>query len=131
MFGSQQQEPMGFGRSAVAILPVTDMAAAQRFFERLGFRAEDGDDDYLMLGDGQGWQLHLKKSGPSFLKPAVPFGLYLYTQDVDRLASEFRSEILETGKRPEEKEWGTYEFTLNGPDGIQVQVGWPLDDQGG
>ncbi len=130
MFGSQEQEPMGISRSAVAILPVSDMAAAQRFFERLGFRVEYSDEDYLMLGDGKGWQLHLRKAGPSFLKPATPFGLYLYTEEVDRLAAEFRQEILEPSKRPEEKEWGTYEFTLSGPDGIEVQVGWPVGQAG-
>ena len=130
MFGSQEEQPMDISHAAVAVLPVSDMAAAQRFFERLGFRAEYGDEDYLILGDGKGWQLHLKKAGPSFLKPAAPFGLYLYTEEVDRLAAEFRQEILEPSKQPEEKEWGTYEFTLNGPGGIEVQVGWPLVQEG-
>ena len=126
MFGSQEEETEIY-HSAVAILPVSDMPAAQRFFERLGFRAEYSDEAYIILDDGKGWQLHLKKAGPSFLKPATPVGLYLYTEEVDRLAAEFREEILEPSKEPEEKEWGTYEFTLRGPDGIEVQVGWPID----
>jgi catechol 2,3-dioxygenase-like lactoylglutathione lyase family enzyme len=108
---------------AVAVLPVSDVAAAQRFFERLGFRVEYGDDGYQILSDGRGWQLHLQKAASSFLKPATPFGLYLYTDDVDQLAEEFRNEILEPSKAPEQKEWGTYEFSLDGPDGISVQVG--------
>jgi catechol 2,3-dioxygenase-like lactoylglutathione lyase family enzyme len=129
MFGSRGEEAVGPDHSAVAILPVSDLPAAQRFFERLGFRVEFGDEDYLILGDGKGWQLHLKKTDPpSFLTPAVPVGLYLYTEDVDRLAAEFRQEILEPSKQPEEKEWGTYEFTLKGPGGIEVQVGWPIED---
>jgi hypothetical protein len=129
LFGSQGKEDAGFSHGMVAILPVSDMPSAQRFFERLGFRADYTDDDYVMLSDDQGAQIHLKKAGPSFLKPANPVGLYLYTQDVDRLASEFRDEILEPGKKPEQKEWGTYEFTLTGPEGIEVRVGWPIEAQ--
>jgi hypothetical protein len=129
-FGSQGNEDASASPGLVAILPVGDMASAQRFFERLGFRADYAEDEYAILGDEQGAQVHLKKAGPSFLKPADPIGLYLYTQDVDRLAAEFRDEILESGKRPEEKEWGTYEFTLMGPEGIEVRVGWPIEAQG-
>jgi hypothetical protein len=130
LFGSQGKESTGFSPGLVAILPVSDIASAQRFFERLGFRVQYAEADYVMLSDGQGAQVHLKKAGPGFSSPANPVGLYLYTEDVDRLASEFRNEILEPGKWPEEKEWGTYEFTLRGPDGIEVQVGWPLQEQG-
>jgi hypothetical protein len=130
LFGSQGKESSGFSHSLVAILPVSDMASAQRFFERLGFRADYSEADYIMLSDEQGAQLHLKRAGGSFLKPATPIGLYLYTQDVDRLAAEFRDEILEPSKRPEQTEWGTYEFSLAGPDGIEIQVGWPIEQQG-
>jgi catechol 2,3-dioxygenase-like lactoylglutathione lyase family enzyme len=130
IFGSKDGQPMGPSHALVTILPVSDMAAAQRFFERLGFRVDYGEEEYVMMNDGQGGQVHLRKSGPSFIKPANPVGLYLYTQDVDRLAALFGNEILEPSKRPEEKEWGTYEFTVTGPDGIEVQVGWPLEQQG-
>jgi catechol 2,3-dioxygenase-like lactoylglutathione lyase family enzyme len=130
IFGSQEKDAGGLRHGLVAILPVSDMASAQRFFERLGFRVDYGEDDYILLSDEQGAQLHLKKAGTSFLKPATPVGLYLYTQDVDRLASEFGNEIVGPNKRPEETEWGTYEFTLNGPDGIEIQVGWPMEQQG-
>jgi catechol 2,3-dioxygenase-like lactoylglutathione lyase family enzyme len=130
IFGSQEKQQAGFSHAMVAILPVSDLASAQRFFERLGFRADYGEDDYIILSDDQGAQLHLKKAGTSFLKPATPVGLYLYTQDVDRFASEFRDEILGPSKRPEQTEWGTYEFSLNGPDGIEIQVGWPVEQQG-
>jgi hypothetical protein len=112
-FGGESKDA---NHCAVAILPTSDMTAAQRFFERLGFRVEYGDESYQILSDGRGWQLHLQKAASSFLKPATPFGLYLYTDDVDRLAEEFRA-------TPEQTEWGTYEFSLDGPDGISVQVG--------
>jgi len=129
VFGSQEKQPAGFSHAMVAILPVSDLASAQRFFERLGFRVDYGENDYIMLSDDQGAQLHLKKASPSFLKPANSAGLYLYTQDVDRLAAEFRDEILGPNKRPEQTEWGTYEFSLSGPDGAEIQVGWPIEQQ--
>jgi hypothetical protein len=47
---------------------------------------------------------------------------------VDRLAGEFRDEILGPSRRPERTEWGTYEFSVNGPDGIVIQVGWPTEE---
>jgi catechol 2,3-dioxygenase-like lactoylglutathione lyase family enzyme len=111
---------------SVAILPVNDMEAAQRFFERLGFHVAKGYGDYRILADGQGWQLHLTKAVEGWLKPgANPFGLYLYTNEVDRLATEFKSEIIGTNKAPEHKECGMYEFALNGPDDTLVRIGWP------
>jgi catechol 2,3-dioxygenase-like lactoylglutathione lyase family enzyme len=129
LFGSQEKDSAGFTHGLVAILPVSDMASAQRFFERLGFRVDYGEDDYTMLSDSQGAQLHLKRAGSSFLKPSIPVGLYFYTQDVDRLAGEFRDEILGPSKRPERTEWGTYEFSLAGPDGVEIQVGWPIEQE--
>jgi predicted lactoylglutathione lyase len=41
---------------AVAILPVNDMDAAQKFFERLGFHLAGAYGDYRILADGRGWQ---------------------------------------------------------------------------
>jgi catechol 2,3-dioxygenase-like lactoylglutathione lyase family enzyme len=111
---------------AVAILPVNDLDAAQAFFGRLGLELDGDYDDYRILDDGQGWQLHLNRAAEGSLKPGSnPFGLYLYTEEVDRLAAEFRNEL--AGKGPEHSEWGMYEFVLNGPDGIVVRVGWPSD----
>jgi hypothetical protein len=53
-----------------------------------------------------------------------PFGLYLYLEDVDGLAGEFRGEII--GKNaPEDKPWGMYEFALADPDQTLVRIGWP------
>jgi len=44
---------------------------------------------------------------------------------VDELAAEFADEIIERGKQAELKAWGMYEFSLNGPDGALVRIGWP------
>jgi catechol 2,3-dioxygenase-like lactoylglutathione lyase family enzyme len=111
---------------AVAILPVNDMDAAQHFFGRLGFRLTGDYGDYRILTDDRGWRLHLNKAVEGWLRPGSnPFGLYLYTEEVDRFAAEFRNEL--AGKAPEHKEWGMYEFALNGPDDTLVRVGCPSE----
>ena len=109
-----------------AILPCSDLDVAQAFFERLGFRREEGSpDDYRMVDDGLGGRLHLTRAVESWLDPdRNPFGLYLHRKDVDGVAAGFAGEILEK-EGPSHKPWGMYEFALNGPDNVLVRVGWP------
>jgi len=110
-----------------AILPCTNVARSRAFYARLGFTNASGDEEYLMLSDGLGGEIHLQPSVPGWLIPGKnPFGLYLYTEKVDELAAVFRAEILEKGKRPEEKPWGMYEFSLSDPDETLVRIGWPI-----
>lgn len=115
---------MPIDHCVVAILPTNDLDVAQHFFGRLGFRLAGDYGDYRILTDDRGWQLHLKKAVEGWLKPGSnPFGLYLYTEEVDRLAAEFSTEL--AGMKPEHKKWGMYEFALNGPDDTLVRVGRP------
>jgi hypothetical protein len=108
-----------------AILPVNDLDAAQRFFERLGFTCDEPDGDYRILADGQGGHVHLNLAEAGWVVPGRnPFGLYLYREDVDAAAAAFAGEILGEGK-PTDTVWGMYEFALNGPDDVLVRVGWP------
>lgn len=115
-----------------AILPCNDLDASERFYNRLGFTRPDGTkpeagepDTYRMLSDGRGGFLHLTDAVQGWLVPGKnPFGLYLYSQEVDLLAAEFSAEIIGNG-RPEEKPWGMYEFALSDPDETLVRVGWP------
>jgi hypothetical protein len=73
------------------------------------------ESNYRILTDGKGGELHLTDSVEDWLVPGRnPFGLYLYTEDVDALAGK---------KGPEDKPWGTYEFALSDPDQTLVRVG--------
>jgi catechol 2,3-dioxygenase-like lactoylglutathione lyase family enzyme len=111
-------------QALTAILPCNDLDAAEAFFVRLGFQRDPGGpDDYLMLSDGLGGFLHLRRAEDGWLKPGCnPFGLYLYREDVDSVARAFAGETIgEPGDRP----WGMYELALNGPDDTLVRVGWP------
>ncbi|KAH8900704.1 hypothetical protein GQ53DRAFT_835640 [Thozetella sp. PMI_491] len=117
-----------------AILPCNDLDSAVRFFVRLGFTAPTEKeatqwDSYIMLSHPNGSDIHLTKAVEGWLEAGKnPFGLYVYTEDVDALGREFADEIIEKGKKPELKEWGMYEFSLNGPDETLVRVGWPGDE---
>ena len=115
-----------------AILPCNNLDASERFYSRLGFtrsetyRPPPGEPDtYRLLSNGKGGYLHLTDAVEGWLVAGRnPFGLYLYIEDVDALAAEFRSEII--GKTaPEDKAWGMYEFALSDPDETLVRVGWP------
>jgi hypothetical protein len=114
--------------NATAIIPCNDLDAAEVWWNRLGYSrpADQGYDDYRMLSDGYGGEVHLNRAVIGWLVPGHnPFGIYLYTDRVDELAATMRDEIIEREKAPTHKDWGMYEFALNGPDGLLVRVGWP------
>jgi len=113
---------------AIAILPCTDLDAAEEWWQRLGFSrpADQGFDEYRMLADEAGAEVHLSSATPEWLVPGRnPFGVYVYTSQVDAIANAMRAAIIERRKGPEHKPWGMYEFALNGPDDLLVRVGWP------
>src|SRR6185295_6904654 len=118
--------------SLIAILPCNDLDASERFYNRLGFARPDGErpaagepDTYRMLSNANGGTLHLTDAVEGWLVPGRnPFGLYLYTEDVDALAARFAGAFAGS-KGPEDKPWGMYEFALSDPDGTLVRIGWP------
>lgn len=119
-------------RTLTTILPCNDLDASEAFYNRLGFTrpAEDRPppgqpDEYRILSDGKGGNLHLQPAVEDWLVPGRnPFGLYLYTPEVDAMAAVFANEIIEkTG--PGHKPWGMYEFNMSDPDQTLVRVGWP------
>lgn len=98
-----------------AILPCNNLDASESFYRRLGFTRMQSywpppgePNTYRLLSNGKGGYLHLTDAVEGWLVPGRnPFGLYLYLEDVDALATEFRNEIL--GKSaPEDKPWGMY-----------------------
>lgn len=114
------------------ILPSNDLDASEAFYERLGFRRPEDrpanplDDGYRILSDGKGGHLHLTNAVEGWLIPGQnPFGLYLYTEDVDEMAKNFAGEILGETITPEDKPWGMYQFALSDPDETLVRIGWP------
>lgn len=102
-----------------AILPCNNLDSSQAFYERLGFMHVEHSDDYRIMRDEHGGELHLTAAAQGWLIPGRnPFGLYLYTENVDELAARL-------GAKPQDMPWGMYEFSLADPDATKVCVGWP------
>lgn len=107
----------------IAILPCNDLDRSEAFYALLGFTRRGGIDDYRILEDGKGGELHLTDSVEGWVIPGRnPFGLYLRAENVDELAAALGDLVIHpAGDRP----WGMYEFALSDPDETLVRVGWP------
>jgi hypothetical protein len=106
-----------------AVLPCNDLDASEVFYRRLGFTHRGGPDDYRILSDGHGGELHLTAAVEGWLVPSRnPFGLYLYAENVDELAERMGELVLH---KPQDRPWGMYEFAMSDPDETLVRVGWP------
>ena len=111
---------MSGSQMLVAILPCNDLDASEAFYTRFGFTRRSGPDDYRMLANNAGAELHLTSAVEGWLVPGRnPFGLYLYSEDVEMFAERF-------GKRAEHMPWAMYEFAVSDPDETLVRVGWPM-----
>jgi catechol 2,3-dioxygenase-like lactoylglutathione lyase family enzyme len=112
-----------------AILPCNNLDASEAFYAKLGFTVRGRYEDYRILADGKGAELHLTAAVEGWLiRGRNPFGLYLYAENVDALASSLGGLVLH---KPEVKSWGMYEFALSDPDETLVRVGWPMPQTAG
>ena len=107
----------------VAIVPCNDLALSVEFYGLLGFTgATDASwPDYAILSDGKGGDLHLTRAPAGWLIPGKsPFGIYIYSADVEALAARLGSRLLHPPKR---QPWGMLEFAVSDPDENLVRVG--------
>ena len=112
---------MSFAHGLIVILPCNNLDASEAFYAKPGLRRESAYGDYRILCDSSGARLHLTLATEGWLIPGRnPFGLYLYTDDVDELAAALGDLVLHA---PENKPWGMYEFALSDPDETLVRVG--------
>ena len=113
---------------AFAIVPSNDLAAALRFWERLGFARTGGADDYV-IATGWDCEVHLVQAGHGVWSvPAHnPFGVFIRTPAVDSIAARVDDLIIRPGGVLRHREWGLYEVGIAGPDNLLVRVGWPSD----
>ncbi len=112
-----------------SILPCQDIEISTAFYERLGLRQISNHRNYRILGDDDGWRLHLAAELPDgwIVPERNPFGIYLYCDDIDRLAANVQ-DLLIGGEGPEHKPWGMYEFAVSDPDGTLVRIGSLSED---
>ena len=111
---------------AFAIVPCNDLAAAVPFWERLGFAQTNDAPDYLIM-QGWGCEVHLTQAGaePWRVPEHNPFGVFIRTPQVEEVAARVPDLIIRPGGILRHREWGLYEFGVNGPDGLLVRIGWP------
>lgn len=110
----------------VAIVPCNDLRVSMAFYDLLGFVPGPGPtwQDYVILSDGKGGDLHLTKAPGGWLVPGKsPFGIYIYSNEVELLAERMGSRLLHP---PEKKPWGMLEFAVSDPDENLVRVGRAL-----
>ena len=106
-----------------AVLPCNNLDAGEAFYNKLGFKRDGWDDNYRILSDGKGGEIHLTAAVEGRLIPGRnPFGLDLYAENVDEPAVLMNNLAL---RKPEHKPWGMYEFALSDPDETLVRIGWP------
>ena len=111
-----------FTHSAVAIVPASDLDAAQAFYEKLGFAATSvyHAHGYRILHDAGGASVHLTRVEPGWIeKERNAHGIYFYSENVEALAAR-------VGTRARSMPWGMKEFAVSDPDGTLVRVGWPV-----
>ncbi|MBX3562401.1 MAG: glyoxalase [Sphingomonas sp.] len=108
----------------VAIIPCIDIDESTAFYAKLGFAVESDYGDYRLLEAPDGLRLHLRSGEKGWVEPPRnPFGVYIYVNDVDRLAAQVGGDLIHP---PMMTDWGTYEFALSDPNGTLVRVGRSL-----
>jgi catechol 2,3-dioxygenase-like lactoylglutathione lyase family enzyme len=111
------------GVDVTPTLPVSDMAAATRFYETAGFTVEHYDDGFAFvhLDDQSVFDLDLIPDTNSATNRA---GCYMIVPEVDGW-----HERLVTAGLPvttvEDQPWGMHEFTLTDPSGNHIRIGQP------
>jgi hypothetical protein len=109
--------------SVTPIVPCNDIDASERFYARLGFVRNGYDDEYRILQDGEGGEIHLQPAVAGWVVPGRnPFGIYIATRRVREIAEIF-------DRVPEQTEYGSLETAPADPDETLVRVGWPVGDE--
>jgi hypothetical protein len=112
---------------AFAIVPSNDLSAAVSFWERLGFSRVGGDSSYVIM-TGWGCEVNLTQAGDgpwSVPEKNNPFGVFIRTPEVDAIAALVDDLIIRPGGVLRHREWGLYEVSIRGHDGMLVRIGWP------
>jgi catechol 2,3-dioxygenase-like lactoylglutathione lyase family enzyme len=107
--------------------PVSDLAASLAHYARLGFTTSEYTGE--SAGGGYGFarrdmvELHLGTIPHG--RPSSPATAYLYVNDADALATEWRGAGADV-RSPEDTPWGRREGVMIDPDGNIIRFGSPL-----
>jgi len=117
-------------RTAAAILPVKDVAAAVARYTKLGFKGRlyEGADGRPIYGflERDGINLHVTLT-PNLDAKENTSAVYLYVDDPDALYNEWNA-VTPEGRlaKPEDRKWGMREMSYSDPDGNLLRIGREL-----
>ena len=115
---------------AFPIVSTTDLAATQRFYERLGF-----EQTYRFPPDGEPGFVSMERGASTIGIAAAagdvgeqPVSYWVYVDDVDRAVEELRAAGAPIEEEPVDQPWGERVARTRDPAGTVVHLGMPLDD---
>jgi hypothetical protein len=106
-------------RSAIPILPSSDLDRTAAFFAPVGFAEVERHDGYLLLHIS-GVELHFAHHDP-----VTPGTCFVHVTDAMKLWKQLRDLGVEGVGDIADQDYGLREFTLTDPDGNQVRMGSP------
>jgi len=107
-------------RSAIPILPSTDLARTATFYRSIGFHETERFDSYLLLHSG-GVELHF-----SGRDDAEPGECFLHVADATKLWKQLSDQGLAGVGPIAAQDYGLREFVLTDPDGNRIRIGSPM-----
>lgn len=113
------------------VLEVKDVKRSEAFYtEKLGFISHGtwGDPPGFCIVQRGTVTVMLDKSGRDREIPLNQYwAAYVYVDDADALAAEYRAKGLEIVRGPEDMEYGCRDFDIRDPDGHLIAFGQDLD----
>jgi len=104
------------------VFAVHNLAAAMDFYQRLGFVVRAYAGGGYGFATRHGLEVHLGVVSEDDRRPSAA---YLFVDDADQLAAEWRSAGVEVHP-PQDTEWGQHEGALVDPDGNVIRFGSPI-----
>lgn len=106
------------------ILPVNDLDRAMDHYRRLGFQIRPYAAGGYAIASRDGIEIHLGVPSRNH-STTSPCSAYLFVDDADDLAAEWRSAAAELHP-PEDTDWGQHEGALVDTEGNVIRFGSPI-----
>ncbi len=113
---------VGAVKRVAPIFPVSDLSASLEHYQRLGFATREYAGGGYAFVTRDGIEIHLGVVSDLDGGAAANSGAYLFVEDADALAEEWRSAGVEV-HGPEDTDWGQHEGGHIDPDGNLIRFG--------
>ncbi len=113
---------MGTLKRIAPIFAVRDLDASMAHYQRLGFKTRPYEGGGYSFATRDGIEINLGLVPDDERRPG---SAYLWVEDADEVATEWRSGGVEVHS-PEDTEWGQHEGAVIDPDGNVIRFGSPM-----